>query len=297
MDKIPNIPTNIDLIDYQKPSKLTKLKGLIQYAGLLVGMFIVFACMIILSTDIDTISIDDMQTIGISFFVLVIATYLVYISCADSGKRNGLLTEEYKKTIEKFNSLKEIIVTKGYQYYIPQFCKEYVEQEFNNARKNLLEPLGIKYEDFLQLLEKMPKRKVKKQNFSKLQKNAILKARKLKPMELKPEMIYQTRFKVKRNLIADNPQSIKTKNYTSRFFKILIFSLVGASVSFTPVVIFDASVLATMLFKLISIISNGYFGYRFGYDNIVSDTCDYIDSKCDLMQQIIKYCEKITINQ
>ena len=48
---------------------------------------------------------------------------------------------------------------------------------------------------------------------------------------------------------------------------------------------------AAIVLKLLSVILNGFLGYKFGYENIVFDTVNYMNDQKDLMQQVIQYVE------
>ena len=41
--------------------------------------------------------------------------------------------------------------------------------------------------------------------------------------------------------------------------------------------------------KLLAVVMNGFTGYKFGYENIVFDTVNYMDDQTDLMNQAMQY--------
>ena len=46
-----------------------------------------------------------------------------------------------------------------------------------------------------------------------------------------------------------------------------------------------------LLLKLCPVILNGFTGYKFGYENIVYDTVNYMSDQIDLMHQFKQYIE------
>jgi hypothetical protein len=42
---------------------------------------------------------------------------------------------------------------------------------------------------------------------------------------------------------------------------------------------------------------NATLGYKFGYENIVVDTVEYMESQTDLLRQSIEYCESTPLSQ
>ena len=47
-----------------------------------------------------------------------------------------------------------------------------------------------------------------------------------------------------------------------------------------------------IIMRSLLIVVNGYSGYKFGYENIVFDTTNYINDQTDLMEQAITYFEE-----
>jgi hypothetical protein len=47
------------------------------------------------------------------------------------------------------------------------------------------------------------------------------------------------------------------------------------------------------MLKMIVVITNGFSGYKLGYENIVFDTTNYMSDQTDLMEQAIHYFEKV----
>lgn len=49
------------------------------------------------------------------------------------------------------------------------------------------------------------------------------------------------------------------------------------------------AIFASCMLKLLAIVMNGFTGYKFGYENIIFDTVNYIDDQTDLMNQAMQY--------
>lgn len=49
--------------------------------------------------------------------------------------------------------------------------------------------------------------------------------------------------------------------------------------------------IATCCLKLMAVVINGFNGYKFGYENIVFDTVNYMSDQTDLMTQAVQYVE------
>jgi hypothetical protein len=50
------------------------------------------------------------------------------------------------------------------------------------------------------------------------------------------------------------------------------------------------------MLRLMLVVLNGFSGYKFGYENIVYDTVNYMDDQTDLMEQAIQYFEEADQN-
>ena len=268
-------------------------KSFLNYAGMFVGVLLVAVVVIVMTTEIHLTTFADFARISLEFFVLAFCSYMMYINLADSGMRFGLQALSYLKTVEKYDGLKEQIVTEETQGMLNGFCQEYIEKELRNTRVLLLSEVGISYEEYVKYIG-MDKEEIDKlEGLSKNQKKAIIKANGTKPILLTPEMILQRgRNSRKRNPLGISPRTKKNIDYTVKAVQTLLTSALMAVIAFEMVTSPTRTVIASVCMKLITVIVNGFLGYKFGYENIVFDTSNYISNQSDLLSQFIEYTKK-----
>ena len=270
-------------------------KSFLNYAGMFVGVLLVAVVVIVMTTEIHLTTFADFARISLEFFVLAFCSYMMYINLADSGMRFGLQAFSYLKTVEKYDGLKEQIVTEETQGMLNDFCQEYIKKELRNTRVLLLSEVGISYEEYVKYIG-MDKEEIDKlEGLSKNQKKAIIKANGTKPILLTPEMILQRgRNSRKRNPLGISPRTKKNIDYTVKAVQTLLTSALMAVIAFEMVTSPTRTVIAAVCMKLITVIVNGFLGYKFGYENIVFDTSNYISNQSDLLSQFIEYTKKKT---
>ena len=265
-------------------------KSFLNYAGMFVGVLLVGVVVIVMTTEIHLTTFADFARVGLEFFVLAFCSYSMYINLADSGMRFGLQATSYINTVEKYDVLKDEIVNDHTQGMLNDFCQDYIERELQNTRTMILSEVGISYETYEPQIGKDDEDIYKLDQLSKNQKKAIIKANRTKPILLTPEMILQRgRNSRKRNPLGISPRTKKNIDYAIKAVQTFIVSALMAVIAFEAVTEPTRTVIASVCMKLITVIVNGFLGYKFGYENIVFDTSNYISNQSDLLNQFIEY--------
>ena len=92
-------------------------KGFLNYAGIFVGVFLMFAVVVIVTTDISLTSFEEMAALGLDFFLLLFCSYSMYINCSDSGMRTGLASALYIDALNTFETYKKKAINKLVEYF------------------------------------------------------------------------------------------------------------------------------------------------------------------------------------
>jgi hypothetical protein len=292
MSELEKIPLEID----QAKKKLAK--GLINYGGIFVSVCLMFAVIVIMTTDVKISSFRDLADLGMDFFLLLFCAYASYISCADSGTRAGLASETYNETVKQFYEWKEKIVKGSMQVRLAEFCRNYILDDLKNVRMSYLAVVGLSYEQYQKYTAMDDAEIDALTDISTVQKKAIKKCNGTKPITLKPESILRHgKGAFHRSPLEMSPEKRKNINFCIKFAQSSLIAL-GMSIIALDVVT-DPSwvVFATVCFKLVSVIYNCFSGFRAGYSNIIIDSVDYMKAQIDLMQQAIQYIEANPIRE
>lgn len=266
-------------------------KSFISSMGLVFGVFIMFATVVVATTDIKLTDFKDIASLGLNFFLLLLCTYMMYVSCSDSGMKAGLDTDLYKNSIIAFESNKRAIIEGNLQIKLAQFCYHYITEELKMTRLLTLAVVGFSYDDYTEKYLKLSKDEILNDNsLTKTQQKAIIKANAYEPIKLTPEMILRRgRSSRSRSPLGMTPEDKKKIGFGKKFLTSLVVSL------FLSTIVLDASakstwlIIAEVILKLLAVAMNGFTGYKFGYENIVFDTVDYMNDQTDLMTQAKDY--------
>jgi hypothetical protein len=97
----------------------------------------------------------------------------------------------------------------------------------------------------------------------------------------------------RREPLGLKPETIRFIKYGIKFASTLLTTLIMSAMVVNAVASSDWSVFSLYMVKLLSIIMNGFTGYKFGYENIAIDTVSYIDDQVDLLRQAITYASSL----
>lgn len=283
----------VDAVVLENKVKKKITKGFANYAGIFVGVFLMFAVIVIVTTDISLTSFERVAALGLDFFLLLFCSYSMYINCSDSGMRAGLANKGYIDTLAVFEEHKKTIVERRMQVRLPEFCRHYIEEELKNSRMDVLVIVGLSYDIYKEKYMSMDKEKVKAlTELSEVQKEAVIKANAITPVKLTPEMIMKRgRGSYRTSPLGVKPETKKMLNFGGKFLTTFLVSLMMVIMVFDVVIEPTWAIVASCVLKLLAVVMNGFGGYKFGYENIVFDTVNYINDQTDLMRQAIQYIE------
>ncbi len=283
-----------DAIERPNNVKRKIARGLLSNTGIFIGVFIVFVVIVVFTTDIKITSALEWAALGLSFFVLLMCSYSMYVNCADSGSRAGKISSTYIGASEHYDDLKNKVVSMKIQGRLPEFCRHYVDEELHNTRASIVADVGITYEQYKELYVGKDKVALKRDGkLSRAHINAIIAANKIKPIRLTPEMILKRgRGSSHRSPLGMKPTTRKSIKFGVKLIKVCLASVLTSVVVLDVVINPTWATFAVCLLKLFPVVLNGFMGYKMGYDNVVVDTVNYMTDQADLLQQFVHYIEQ-----
>jgi hypothetical protein len=263
-----------------------------EVAGACTSVFIIVAVILITTTDIHLCTFEDFAGFTLDFFLLLFCAYMMYVNSADMGMREGLKTDMYRDTLTAFNEKKRYIITQKLQVRLPAFCYHFIVTELYNTRNGILAIIGFPYSRYESEWLGRADDEVNEGDLTAGQKKAIIKANATEPVKLTPEMIMKRgRSGGRRDPLGETPEHKKARNFVARFFTTLLTAVITSMIALEAITDPTWTVIVTCVVKLLTIIFNGIMGYKFGYENIVVDTVEYMEDQTDLMRQAIEWCE------
>lgn len=256
--------------------------------------FILFTVIVVMTTDIKLVTISSIKDFGLEFFLILFASYAMYVCCADGGTSAGYATEEYKSTVKRFTELKNQILENARYSRLNDFCAYYIAEDLKKTRTHYLIVAGIKYEEYIEKYVKLSSSEVKKQTeLTKSQKKAIIRANKVRQIRFTPDMMttMQGKSAFARFALYVTPKTHKNLAFGTKFVK-MSFVAVGMSLIALQVILEPSwIVFAEVCMKLVTVVVNGFDGRTMGYNNITVDTVNYTNTQSDLMYQAIQYID------
>ena len=269
------------------------IKGFVNNKGMFVGIILVFIVILAFTTNINFTATTEIIRLSLVVFIFMFCSYSMYVNCADSGTRAGKNTSLYTKTKAEYDAIKKRIVAGNNQIYLGDFCRWYIENELQHARKDVLESVGIDYQEYQKRWVGADKKTIKSNNeLSKREKDAIISANEIKPVKLTQEMLLKRERGNKRRA----PLGVSPKAKRRTKYSIKLITTVSTSI-FTCMLALDVisnpswATFAELCIKLLFVVLSGFTGYKMGYENITIDTVDYILDQTDLLVQFEEYLE------
>ena len=211
------------LSDHAKKKKFAK--SFLNNAGIFVGVLLMFAVVVVVTTDIRLTSFEEIAALGLDFFLLLFVSYSMYVNCSDSGMRAGLQSETYTGGLSAFETLKKHIIDTKMQARLGEFCCHYITEELRNSRTTVLAIVGFSYEEYMEKYVGKDDETIQKdKTLSKAQKKAIIKANGIEPVKLTPEMIMKRgRGSSRRAPLGMTPETKKVLTSERSFYLPLLY--------------------------------------------------------------------------
>ena len=271
------------------------VKGFVNNKGAFVGIILIFIVILAFTTNINFTATTELIRLSLVVFIFMFCSYSMYVNCADSGTRAGKNTSLYTSTKAEYDAIKKRIVDGNNQIYLGDFCRWYIDNELKHARTDILQSVGIDYEEYQKQWVSADKQTIKKnENLSEREKDAIISANEIKPVKLTQEMLLKRERGNKRRA----PLGVSPKAKRRTKYSIKLVTTVSTSI-FTCMLALDVisnpswATFAELCIKLLFVVLSGFTGYKMGYENVTIDTVDYILDQTDLLVQFEEYLEKM----
>lgn len=276
--------------------QIPERKKLSQYilgnARTLIIVLILFTVTVVMTTDIKLVTISSITDLGLDFFILLFASYGMYVCCADGGVKAGYSADNYKESVARFDELKKKIEG-SMLTRMDDFCNYYCDEELRKVRMQYLSVVCIPYDVYIEKYVTLGNKEVDAlTDLKEGQKKAIKKANKVKRIKLTPERIMTLGKTIHtRSVLAITPNTMKNIAFSTKILKMSIISLCMSVIAFDVIVQPTWTVFAGVCLKLVTVVINGFDGHKEGFNNITVHTVNYVNNQSMLMQQAILYIE------
>ena len=269
----------------QKKSISFSMSYLRENSGFIMAAFILLVVIVVMTTDVRAISIQNVKNLSLSMFALIVCFYGMHVIMYRSGMLAGEKLEKYKKTCAEYEEIRADVVSMDNQKPLAEFCKNYIETEHRSRIEEILISVNMSFDEFEDVRD-LPLSKMKERGIPTRKILRILEANYIRPIKLTPEMLCQQgKNNIRRGAMHDQPADLRKKDHITEFVKVVFTS--GA----LGVIVFEVfsnpswATVGAVAFKVLTIALTGYFGYARGYDNIVIDTVLFMQDQITMLKQ------------
>lgn len=270
--------------DEPKEKLMINDKSVIEKTGYVMAALILMLVVVVMTSDIKVNFYQSMAEMSAVFFILMILSYGMYVDMYSSGSLAGERSDDYKAAAEAYENVIKDIPVDGLQKRLNGFCREYIDNELRARREDVLRSAGVTWEIYEE--HKNDSRRKIKGTLSKIEYKAILRARRIKPIKLTPEKIYnKVKSASRRRGMRIDPHVRKRFDMTLQLVKSLLKMLCVGVIVFDAMSTMSWQSVGSVCLKLGAVATTGYSGYRAGYRNITVDTVGYMYDQINLLEQ------------
>lgn len=276
----------------QIPERKKLSQHILGNARTFIIVFILFAVIVVMTTDIRLVTVSSITDLGLDFFLLLFASYGMYVCCADGGVNAGYSTDIYKTSVARFEELKKKIEG-SMLTRMDEFCTHYVDEELRKMRMQYLSVVCIPYDVYIEKYVSLGAKEIDAlPELKDGQKKAVKKANKVKRIKLTPERIMTLGKGIHaRSVLSITPDAMKNIAFGKKIVKMSFVSICMSMIAFEVITQPTWTVFAGVCLKLVPVVINGFDGHKEGFANITVHTVNYVNSQSTLMQQAILYIE------
>lgn len=268
----------LDLFTSPEKKKET-VRGLFSYLGLFAAAVTVLIFSALFFADV-SLSLASTLSLSLSFFLLFVSSYMMYVSLFETGRIHGMREGAYTALDGRRAALFERTRTEGSYAALAAFCHTVSERETRAQRERVLEAHFATEEEVTAALARPKGERTKKE------RRLLRTLDRLHAVTLSP-----------RALLADRPESGKRPPLSvsvgkKRLLRTLGFLLplalfTAVSVSVVCRVMTDPSpdLIVGYLLKLFTLLQSGVKGFRAGFFHVTIDKCDVMREQCELLEE------------
>lgn len=256
--------------------------------------FILFTVIVVMTTDIKLATISSITDLGLEFFLILSASYAMYVCCVDGGTSAGVATDAYKEAVKRFTELTERVLENSRSSRLNEFCAYYIAEELKKTRMYHLISASISYDEYLEKYANLSKSEIElRTELTELQRKVIKRANSVKPIRFTPDMMTTMGGKgvFTRFTLYFTPKARRRLAFGTKFVKMSLVAVTMSLIALQVILEPSWTVFAEVCLKLAAVVINGFDGRTMGYNNIVIDTVNFTNTQSDFMQQAIQYID------
>lgn len=262
---------------------------IIMVAGLFAGIVFAFLVDFIFSGKIDW---KDSTVNGI---IITGCSTAIYLLLRTYAMRKGRKTKAWMEASTRLEVAGKEIIIKDCAKYIPEYCRAWEEERFNNDIEDTLAPVGITLKEYKDKYAKLTKREIRMQfpEMTAEQFKTVLRAKRIKRLKFDERYFFVNATVCKRRR---SPSGGLTAQQINRITEVrmvittVILSLVTASLLRDIILDLSAESIVKCVVKLAITIFCGAMGMIGGYSHSSVRESSEMNAKSDEIDVFLKWC-------
>lgn len=290
---ISQIESRNDAVLHTELETRAKLKKgtrfLFNYFGIALSAAILIITVLYITTKIEMKDWRaDISGLTAQFFMLLLASYATYVSCSDSGMRNGMLTTAFIEAMKEHTELQRQITNNHKQVEFEKYLSEYSITKTKSAKEELLLSYEIDLKEYYEQYKNLEWREIRRLPLSHMKKKAINKANKMKAITITPRMIYSHSEPGNRHPLGTHPDVIKTKSFVRKFFLSALITAGTAVISCELIIQPTWATFVSVAIRVLPLLLNAFLGYKLGFDNTTINKVEYTENQNIMMREFLE---------
>lgn len=250
---------------------------------------LIFICTIavkILAVDINMET--GLRELTVQIVALAMLTYSGYWVMMDFGKEKGFISTNYVGAKAYYDKTKEKVAGKRYNARLGEFCKYKRKEITEERRQEYIMDTTVSYEKYLKELKNKDKETLLASGLSKAEIKLIRKADQYKAPHLQASMLWVNKtFEEQFALISKSGKRQMTIHRVKKGIITAIMVVISGSLYASAIAKLDW----TIIFQVLCLALNMYFGYRDGFDSFAVVEAERYACKGELLDEAYFYCE------
>lgn len=255
---------------------------------------ILFVAVAVFFADVQLSDIKAVTELSLTIAILWFCGYSIYFVTFDMGGRSAKLQAAYIKAQTENAEIKKNVTRTN----LKEYCEWRTTEELLSLRKSIVtDEAGIDFSVYTKKYLGKNKKELlaifnngEQERITKQQLKAIVKANRLKPLNIKPEhALQEDKGYYRRSPFAKSPKNKKIFLTIKKTIFSIALAVLGGSIAFSLILEFSWATVVACLFKLLTIIVSAAFGYKAGYNIIIDDTVAYVTSQTEFLKGYLQW--------
>ncbi len=240
-----------------------------------------------------TLTFGSLINVSLMVAIIYLIASIAYRTNYQKGMYAAAREEEYIKTKEAYEGVKNEIYTLGIAPILSDYCIKYTERDLKAYRTSILADACVRYEQYEKEYMNKSYQELVEAGVSKAAAKCISRANKAEGIKLNTNMLLSADSSARKHRGLGMSTSTKRKvDFTTNMFFRFVTTLLSGTVVVDVVINPSWQALAQWLIRMIAVFWAAVSGYNAGVKNISETTVSYLSRKTEILKIFIAWYKK-----